>query len=461
MGASVVSIIHVMSGYKRDRELQSVNNTAPFVQKLLHALLDEEKTLNVVVSPVVVQFVLTMLAIGATRESSTHEEICRLLGMQSSYDAESEYLRHMKEVMQSLKKVDLARVANGVFADIDMCPRFIDECKNFMELAVSTTMTKKAVNDWVAEKTNGHIKEFLSRDPHKFMLVSALYAGGPAFAFTLPFDPRHTRDEKFRTSEETVTVQMMSNTAHMPYVTGTCFTGVDLAYGNDRRFKARVVLPNEDVSIADVVGELFGGGHGDRDFAAGIRVTYTKVHLCLPRLELACTVDLKDTLAKMMPTAFSGSADFGRMTDEPVQIGQAPHKVTLKVTEAGTEGAAAGGAGASRGMSRPKQVICDREFLFLILDERNDMPLFAARVNKPTAVTDDKAPAAEAERAPETCKDHAICINDEHNAPASLPPRVVESKKQAHQADGESKDNAICIEPNNGESKDDAICIED
>ena len=436
MGASVVSIIHVMSGCKRGRERQSVDDTPPFVEKLLHALLDEEKTLNVVVSPVVVQFVLMMLAMGATRESSTHEEIRKLLGMQSSLAAETEYLKHMKEVMQSLKEVDLVRVANGVFADIDMRPVFIAECKHFMEVQLSTTMTKKAVNDWVAEKTNGHIKEFLSRDPQQFMLVSALYAGGPAFEFAFPFDPRHTRDQMFRTSEEVVTVRMMIKTEHLPYVTGKCFTGVDLKYGDDRRFKARVVLPNENVSIADVVAEIFDSRKDDDDFAARIKVTYTKVNLWLPRFELECTVDLKTTLEKMMPTAFSGSADFGRMTQEPVQIGQAPHKATLKVTEAGTEAAAAGGAGASRGISRPKQVICDREFLFLILDEQNDMVLFAARVNNPTAVTDDKAPAAEAKMAPGTCREQAICLDDAVSAPAA----------EEHQACGESREQPICID---------------
>ncbi len=59
MGACIVSVINVMSGFKRGRESEAVNGTPPFVEKLLHALLDEEKTMNVVVSPVVVQFVLT------------------------------------------------------------------------------------------------------------------------------------------------------------------------------------------------------------------------------------------------------------------------------------------------------------------------------------------------------------------------------------------------------------------
>jgi hypothetical protein len=40
------------------------------------------------------------------------------------------------------------------------------------------------------------------------------------------------------------------------------------------------------------------------------------------------------------------------------------------------------------------------------------MVLFAARVNNPTAVNDDKAPAAKAEMAPGTCKEQAICIED-------------------------------------------------
>jgi hypothetical protein len=60
-----------MLGLKRCRE-RSADGIPQFVEKLLHAFLDEEKTMNVVVSPVVVQFLLTMLAMGATHGSSTH-----------------------------------------------------------------------------------------------------------------------------------------------------------------------------------------------------------------------------------------------------------------------------------------------------------------------------------------------------------------------------------------------------
>jgi hypothetical protein len=137
-----------------------------------------------------------------------------------------------------------------------------------------------------------------------------------------------------------------------------------------------------------------------------------------------------------MPTAFSSSADFGRMTAETVQISEAIQKASLKVTEVGTEAAAAGCAGGTRGISRPKQVICDREFLFFILDEMNDMVLFAARVNNPTAVQDDKAPAAEEEMAPGTCPEPVIVIEDADSAPAA----------EEHQVSGTSKAQAICID---------------
>jgi serpin B len=396
-------------------------------------LLGGETTTNVVVSPVVVQFLLTMLAMGATHGSSTHQEIRTLLGMGPRVEDETQYLVCMQALKDSLKEVDLARVANGIFADIQMNADFVGKCKDFLEADVANTMTKKAVNDWVAEKTNGKIKDFLTRNPQRFMLVSALYAGGPAFEFTVPFDAEYTSTEEFHTSEETVMVRMMAKTEHLPYVTGACFTGVDLEYGNDGRFggrfKARVALPNEGVSIDEVMREIFDRG-------LRVHVTYTKVNLRLPRFELECTVDLKSALENLMPTAFSSSADFGRMTAKTVQISEAIQKASLKVTEVGTEAAAAGCAGATRSISRPKQVICDREFLFFILDEMNDMVLFAARVNNPTAVQDDKAPAAEEEMASGTYPEQVIIIEDVDSASAA----------EEHQVSGTSKEQAICID---------------
>jgi hypothetical protein len=64
------------------------------------------------------------------------------------------------------------------------------------------------------------------------------------------------------------------------------------------------------------------------------------------------------------------------------------------------------------------------------------MVLFAARVNNPTAVTDDKAPAAEAKMAPGTCREQAICLDDAVSAPAA----------EEHQACGESREQPICID---------------
>ncbi len=106
------------------------------------------------------------------------------------------------------------------------------------------------------------------------------------------------------------------------------------------------------------------------------------------------------------------------------------------MTEVGTEVAAAGCAGTTRSISSPKQVICDREFLFFILEEMNDMVLFAARVNNPTAVQDDKAPAAEEEMVSGTCPEHAINIEDVDSAPAA----------EEHQAPGMCREQAVCIE---------------
>jgi hypothetical protein len=179
-------------------------------------------------------------------------------------------------------------------------------------------------------------------------------------------------------------------------------------------------------------------------------------------------VDLKTTLETMMPTAFSGSADFGRMTAEQVEIKHAMQKASMKVTEVGTEASAAGCAGGSRGLSRPKQVICDREFLFFILDERNDMVLFAARVNDPTAVKGDKAPAAEEDIEPETFKEEVIYVEDTDEADkAPAAEEDIESgtfkEEVIYVEDTDEADKALEAqeEMEAGTSEKWAICIED
>lgn len=80
------------------------------------------------------------------------------------------------------------------------------------------------------------------------------------------------------------------------------------------------------------------------------------------------------------------SADFSKMSDEPLYISDAIQKTHITVDEKGTKAGAAtmistSNAGAP---SEPKTVILDRPFVYAIIDNETSLPLFLGTVMEVT-----------------------------------------------------------------------------
>lgn len=113
--------------------------------------------------------------------------------------------------------------------------------------------------------------------------------------------------------------------------------------------------------------------------------------LGLPKPDVEFSADLRKQLADLgMPRAFDDErAQFSRMAelDAPISIGRVLHKAKVRVDEKGTEAAAATVVemlmGIAPGPAEPKQIICDRPYVFAIIDEASGAMLFLGVVNDP------------------------------------------------------------------------------
>jgi serine protease inhibitor len=119
----------------------------------------------------------------------------------------------------------------------------------------------------------------------------------------------------------------------------------------------------------------------------------TEVILGLPKLDTEFSTSLKKALAAMgMPRAFDDTrAEFSGMADlgVPIYISEIVHKTKVKVDEKGTEAAAATvvemtPGSAAVGFNMPPEIICDRPYLFAIIDEGSGAMLFLGAVGDPT-----------------------------------------------------------------------------
>ena len=103
------------------------------------------------------------------------------------------------------------------------------------------------------------------------------------------------------------------------------------------------------------------------------------------------SADIGKQLADLgMPRAFDARrAQFSSMADldVPIYIGSVLHKTKVKVDEKGTEAAAATVVGmlaaTAPEQTEPKQIICDRPYVFAIVDEASGAMLFLGVVNDP------------------------------------------------------------------------------
>jgi serpin B len=248
----------------------------------------------------------------------------------------------------------------------------------------STEESRKNINDWVSEQTEGRIEELIPEGAidalTRLVLTNAIYFNA---AWMYPFDEANTTDGDFiLINGDKVKVPMMNQTELFNYTEGDYFQAVELPYdGNE--LSMLIVMPDEG-SFSSFEQSL---DNGLLDNIIGQMQT-KQVILTMPKFEYKTEISLKEILPAMgMPTAFSGLADFSGMTgNNDLFIGDVLHQAFVSVDEAGTEAAAAT-AVIMKLTAAPEVVTLsiDHPFVFLIRDIKTDTVLFFGKVVNPKA----------------------------------------------------------------------------
>ena len=263
-----------------------------------------------------------------------------------------------EDCVNKLKKEYGAKIGEGSFKD----QKFIDE------------MTK-----WLSDQTGGLLDGKINieaDDDTRAMLLSTLYLSA------------RWRDEFYYDSSDktrfndNVYCNYMKNTENGRVYFGDNFT----AYRKDMLdYKGAVwfFLPNEDSTVYDVIKSrpieyIF---NGEKKVKNGL-----EVHLTVPEFDVYSDGNLNGALSACGITeAFSETASFLPLSDDPLLIDAVSHAARVKVNWEGVEAAAYTGvtyaAAAADPQEEPEKYYFDlyRTFLFVITD-RNDVPLFAGTV---------------------------------------------------------------------------------
>ena len=247
--------------------------------------------------------------------------------------------------------------------------------------------TVEDVNSWCDENTHHMIPSVLDKlSPDAVMLL--------ANALTFE-DVWETQYEDYRVLDGTFTAANgESRDAKMMHSDEYCYLCDDQATGfikgyRDPRYSFAAVLPNEDISLDDYIASL------DGEKLAGLleKRQHCDVNAAMPKFSFDYGTELSKVLKALeMPTAFGEgeiSPDFTGLNEAPVEgdtkIGRVIHKTHIDVSESGTKAAAVTVVemlteGVIEEPPQPKYVTLDRPFLFMILDNQTNLPIFIGTV---------------------------------------------------------------------------------
>lgn len=336
-----------------------------------------------VVSPLSVSFLMAMLANGA--DSTTKDEILstvagdKSLSVAELNDTYAAFLR-MAANGDKLTTINIANyiALNKGFKLKSTYAGTVGSkyAANVENLDFASPKALKHINQWCSDKTCRMIPSIIDRlNPSDVaVLLNAIYFNG---SWTHQFPKKNTRLENFQGyTRDIKKVDMMHQERKFFYADNSRFAAVELPYGNGQ-YSMTVLLPNEGVSINDMMKQLTAG-----EFAKlQQQMSECIVDLKLPRFSTTTNVSLNAPLSALgAKTMFTGSADFSGMADAGVFVSTMLQKAKIEVSEEGTKAAAvtAGVIALTVLHEQPRHVkfYAKRPFVYIINEKNSNAILF-------------------------------------------------------------------------------------
>lgn len=346
---------------------------------------------NVLISPTSLLAVLTMAVLGA--KGFTQTEIEMVIG------AGAEDILSVLNVMlttdsdKQLSNSDTVKCANAIWLCDDGRVQFkecyLDKCKESSQAQIFKALfddeTLRAINRWVKEKTDGEITEVLKAMPQD---VGMIMMNTLAFnnRWEKPYKPSAVKEHIFTTEGgEKQKADFMQSTEKQCLLDDEA-RGVIKEYRGGR-YAFAALVPDKGVSLGEYIAQLTG----ERLLSIIQSPIDRKVETLLPKFEVEQELDLKETLMKLgINDAFDRKeadfSDIGTPADpaDNLYISDVQQKNKIRVNEEGTKAVSVTGIDTLCLSScvEPKfyKVYLDRPFLYMIIDQKTNLPLFMGTI---------------------------------------------------------------------------------
>jgi serpin B len=378
-----------------------VDSNTDFAVDLFSHLSRERPDRNIFFSPFSISSALAMTCAGARGETETQMAEVLQFGLPQSWvhpafmnlgeRLDPEYRASLAE--EGAEPLSL-EVANAIWVEatyplldgyVSLVHSYYGAEARSVDFSGNPQAQRRLINDWVSERTGNKIAELLPggsvHSLTKVILTNAIYFKGN---WMTQFEESLTRSGDFtRLDGSVISIPMMHRTDTYAYQDGFGCRAISLPY-SDGMSSMLIMLPD---------GEL-GEFEQSLDRLTLEQVSealiQTEVFLAMPSFEFTSEFSLRETLAELgMENAFQeGRADFSGMSaSRDLFVSDVIHEAYVKVDETGTEAAAATAVvmrGPTAAPIPPIELILDRPFVFVIMDDLSGSVLFMGRMADPS-----------------------------------------------------------------------------
>lgn len=362
-----------------------VAGQADFAAELFKNSFDGES--NTLISPLSVSLALALAANGADGETKAQFEA--LFGDVHIDKLNNEFFSYVSTLTSGDNyKLDLS---NSIWmqneAPYEVKDEFLQTCADYYGADTYKIEFNKAavneINDWVSENTDGMIEKMVDQiDPLTVMILLNTVLFDAEWE-SIYYD-QNLQDGTFTTEggkERDVTMMCSTENDYIELDNATGFTKTYVG----RKYSFAALLPSEGVTVTELAESLTGDVIMDALDSAG----YATVHAGLPQFEYDFEITMNDVLNSMgLEDAFSvNEADFSGISsdakDFQFHIDEVLHKSSIIVGPTGTKAAAATEVDIRCGSAAPtnvKYVYLDRPFIYMVIDNDTNLPIFIGAV---------------------------------------------------------------------------------
>ena len=376
---------------EKSAQLIEADNT--FGLEIFQKIRENSAEENVMISPLSISVALAMAYNGADNATKTEmEKTLKLFGL-TPEEINASY-KQLIEALQSVDEKVVFELANAIFYKNGFAvkPDFLNINGNNYDAEVSSLdfnspSAVETINNWVATKTHDKILSIIDQlnPDDRMVLLNAVYFNG---IWTTEFEKEGTKLHNFtKNNGESIEVPMMNKEDKLEYISNSLFKAVKLPYGKGQ-YNMIVMLPAEDKNSQNIIDALSADNltKWENEFKTEDHVVVT-----MPRFKFSFETSLNEVLNEMgMQKAFSGQADFSKITDqEDLFISSVRHKSFIDVNENGTEAAAVTSITFTTTSAGPGDTVqkiyftVDKPFVFAITEKDTGAILFMGEVQNP------------------------------------------------------------------------------